>query len=301
MRFKFLSLFGLVLFLTACESVENNLEREVAKRVAMPAFMVERTIDTSLYDLNAWERMHTRDAPANIYIEGESVYSTTGAGSTDPKLKNPVALTLASRDKAKNVAYLNRPCSNVSQNCSFYVLGKYRFAREVIDSYHQALDNIKGVYDISEFNLIGYSGGANIAAIIAAERDDVASLRTVAGNLNHTLLSDIQGREYLTNSLNAVDYAAKLADMPQHHFIAAGDALIPPALYHSFRHAMGPSQCVHYSIVQDVDHVRGWVNHWPNLLTKSVKCFDVFEEGHQMPRGDIPLVPADSEPVKYSK
>ena len=161
-----------------------------------------------------------------------------------------------------------------------------RYSAEVIDSYHAALDEMKARYELSSFDIIGYGGGAQIAAYLASERTDVTSLRTVAGNLNHSFVSTERESTPITDtSLNAVDIAPRLSHIPQHHFIGGADDIITPGVYHSFRQAMGESSCVHYSLVQDAGHKRGWVEKWPELVAIEPNC--TFKSTNTAPDPDM--------------
>jgi hypothetical protein len=82
--------------------------------------------------------------------------------------------------------------------------------------------------------------------------------------------------------------APSLANTPQHHFVGIGDEIAPASVYHSFRQAMGESECVHYTVVQDADHQRGWVEKWPELLKSPIDC-------------PPPYVPAPLPPLPPSK
>lgn len=266
------SLLVAPVFLSGCAGIAEM--REItAERIARPAFMTERRLESNNMDFQVWERMHQREAPANLYIEGDG---WAARGALDPTPKNPVALHLASRDKSQNLVYLSRPCQyKESQNhktCAPDLWKNRRFSPEVIAAYNAALDDIKTRYDITEFNIIGYDGGANIAASLASTRDDVASLRTVAGALVPDLVYDTKSQPLDADSIKADDFAPSLATMPQHHFVGAGDNIVPASVYHSFRQSMGASNCVHYTFVQDADHTRGWVEKWPDLLNATTTC-----------------------------
>lgn len=282
------TLMGAAMAPVACTSVTNEYDEITAERIARPAFMVERKIETGGMDFQAWERMHQRYAPANLYIEGDG-----DAGDTmDPTPGNPVALHLASRDKAENLAYISRPCqfreSADHDACSEKFWSTRRFSPEVLAAYNEVLDDIKTRYDISEFNLIGYDGGANIAAALASTRKDVASLRTVAGDLVPDMVLDPKKHPIDADSIRANTIAPSLATVPQHHFIGIGDEITPPSVYHSFRQSMGESSCIHYTVVQDADHTRGWVEKWPDLLKSPIEC-------------PPPYVPAPLPPLPPSK
>lgn len=281
-----LSLFAL----TAC-GLETDLKQQSASQIARPAFMVERSISAGMFQLKAWERMHTRDTTATIYIEGDSINQIdTKAGLISSNFPNinstpdmPLGIYLASRDKSENLAYLARPCQYIKmpeeKGCSSAYWQEKRFTPEVMNAYESALNDIKARYDITGFHIVGYDGGANIAAVLAAKRSDILSLRTVAGNLNPDFATDHSNHKTLaSNSVLAVDYATMLSHVPQHHFIGAADGVITPGVYHSYRQMLGLSDCVSYSLVQDADHSRGWVEKWPELLSIQPQCAVVHND-----------------------
>jgi dienelactone hydrolase len=255
------------------------LSEEIRDRIAAPAWMVERHIPAGPFALTAFERMHTHDAPANIYIEGDGkAWVSRREISLDPTPVNPVGLHLASKDAAENLAYIARPCQytkllDTSKPCDSAYWTNRRFSPEVIDAYNEALDDIKARYDITGFNLIGYSGGGTVAALLAAQREDVLSLRTVAGNLDHQAHSAHHNVSYLDGSQNPPDYAARLSAVPQMHFIGGQDTIVPPLILESYLQALGPaSPCVHYSLIQQASHDTGWVDKWPDLLKVMPTC-----------------------------
>src|SRR5688572_2970340 len=93
--------FILALVLVAGASLgactKQFLSDEVADRIASPAWMAERNITAGSFSLKAFERMHKRYAPADIYIEGDGkAWVAKNEASSDPTPLNPVALHLAS-------------------------------------------------------------------------------------------------------------------------------------------------------------------------------------------------------------
>ena len=74
----------------------------------------------------------------------------------------------------------------------------------------------------------------------------------------------------MTESLNAVDFANDLRNVPQHHFIGGQDETIKPAVLHSYLQAMGNTPCVRHTLIQEAEHARGWVEKWPDLLKYEV-------------------------------
>lgn len=289
--------------LSACMTSSIQMRQEVARRIASPSWMVERTIPAGQFSLLAYERMHERNAPATIYIEGDGLaWLSKTEKSLDPTPKNPIALHLASRDKAENVGYLARPCqytgvTSDEGSCSHKYWGLHKFAPEVILAYDQALDEIKRRYNIEGFNLVGYSGGGTVAALLAAERDDILSLRTVAGNLDHDAHSAHHGVTPLSGSLNPVDYAAALSAVPQVHYVGALDEVVPRRVLESYLAKLASDRCVVVKEVGDADHEAGWVNQWPDLLQIKPACERVPVSYEYQPVPYEPAMQPPSPPV----
>lgn len=278
---KSLSSLALALMATtALLSCTNQpqMREEVAKRISAPAWMIEREITADPFVLTSYERMHENYAPATVYIEGDGLaWLSRNSASLDPTPTNPVALNLAAMDKSRNVAYIARPCqftkmADEATPCPMKYWTSERFAPEVLEATNAALDNMKRQYDITEFNLVGFSGGANIAALLAAKRSDVVSLRTVAGNLDHRTHSEYHKVSYLENSLNAMDVAGSLADMPQRHFVGGQDTIVPASLSAKFVQALGSDRCADITLIQEAEHEKGWADKWPELLKMPVAC-----------------------------
>jgi pimeloyl-ACP methyl ester carboxylesterase len=270
------------LTLGGCTATDNPVLRyDVAKRLAMPAWMIERPVQAGSFSLTAFERMHEYNAPANIYIEGDgmvwdySFATNKKTLSNDPTPANPVALHLATRDKAQNVAYLSRPCqylrSAQNDSCDSSYWTDRRFAGEVIDAYNRALDDIARRYDIDGFNLVGFDGGGTLALLLAAQRPDVLSVRTVAGVLDHKVQNRLL-EQPVANTPNPPDFAAKLRGVPQYHFFGGQDNVVQPAVAHSYLQAVGESNCVQSEFIQEAAHEEGWVDKWPELLARPVDC-----------------------------
>jgi hypothetical protein len=274
--------------MASCSSLPE-VRQVVAHNIASPAWLVERQIAAAPFSITAFERMHDHNAPADVYIEGDGLaWTSRNEASLDPTPTNPVALNLAAMDKARNVGYLARPCQfskmlDKNTACPAKYWTSQRFAPEVIDAMNAALDNMKAIYDITEFNLIGFSGGANVAALLAERRTDVASLRTVAGNLDHKTHSEFHKVSYLENSLNAIDDARKLADTPQRHFIGGQDKIVPPILSAKFVQAVGSDRCADITLIQEASHEESWADKWPELLKMPVAC--------KTPKAEPELVP----------
>lgn len=269
------------LFLSGCVNDVPMLKRESAQRIAMPVFMIPRTVPADPFTLKAFERVHQKYQPATLYIEGDGVpYATPDMTSLESSPTDPVGLRMAAQDGDTNVVYLARPCQYDQRymgkkDCPEKYTTTHRYAPEVIAAYNQALDNIKAYHDVTGFNIVGYDGGGAIAAILAAKRDDVLTLRTVAGNLDTRATSINNNVTFLTGSMNPVDFAPQLVSKPQRHFIGKLDAVTPPVVYNSYAQALaraGDASCNAVTLVDNADHMNGWTEQWQTLRTLPVAC-----------------------------
>ena len=127
--------------------------------------------------------------PTPVRIEGDGLaWLSRSQVSADPTPMQPVALELAMRQPGGAAAYLARPCQYVqgpdARNCATAWWTDRRFAPEVVTASSLAIDQLKLRFSAQRLVLVGYSGGGAIAALVAAQRHDVALLVTVAGNLD---------------------------------------------------------------------------------------------------------------------
>lgn len=268
--------FGLI-FLFLLASCASAPHKEEARDIALAAGFSEKHIVAAPFILTGYERVRIPDGNVHLYIEGDGhAWAGKSRPSQDPTPLDPLALKLAAQDSGSNVIYLARPCqysgSAIGHRCLQEYWTSHRFASEVIESMSQALDDIKARYGIKSFDLVGYSGGANIAALLAARRNDIASLRTVAGNLDHELLHRIHGVSQIPDSLNAKDEAEKIRHIPQHHFFGGKDKIVPPDIIDSFMKAAGNSACIRYTIVPEATHHDGWVGNWSEFMSMPIDC-----------------------------
>ncbi|MFH1158047.1 MAG: alpha/beta hydrolase [Pseudomonadota bacterium] len=253
-------------------------ERHVAAAgIALPSGMIERVIPAGIFNLTVWERVSRPGAPVNIYIEGDGLaWLGKRTKSMNPTPPDPLALRLAASDNADNVIYMTRPCQYTGWNgegaCPDLYWTNGRTAPEVIRAYQEALDNIKTLYHVTGFNLTGYSGGAAVAVLVAAERTDVLSLRTVAGNTDYATFSALHSVSPMEGSLDPVEAAPKVSHIPQLHFIGGKDTVVPIAVFNGWKRASGETPCVQSIVVPGNTHEKGWVEKWPELLDVPPVC-----------------------------
>ncbi|MBI1326278.1 MAG: alpha/beta hydrolase [Alphaproteobacteria bacterium] len=295
---RFILALAPLLVLVACAN-STLVRQESANHIGMPVQLYPEVIDAGNFRLQAYERIHAKGQPARIYIEGDGhAWQSKRVVSRDPTPMNPVALKLAAQDRVQNVIYLARPCQfpekteqiwtaynnpgekdiekgGLKEKCDQAYWTNKRVAPEVIASYQDALNYYRQEYNIPSFEIVGYSGGAAVAAILAAERSDITTLRTVAGNLDHTAFTTLHGVSPMSGSLNPTDYALDLVNVPQRHFVGQRDDIIPPSIYESYAQKFVDKSCLNVTLVERADHLEGMVEQWGALLELPVDCKSV--------------------------
>ena len=209
-----------------------------------------------------------------IYIEGDGrAWETRSRLSDDPTPSDPIALGLAAVDSFDRVAYVARPGqfpAPDSAECDPTYWSARRFAPEVVESFDKAIDILKKRSGAKNVELIGYSGGGAIAVLVAARRSDISSLRTVAGNLNPKALCSYHHVSQLDGSMDPLDAAQKVANIPQRHFVGSKDRTVPSSMAESFVKKEGDTNCESITIVDGVTHNGGWHERWKELLSISL-------------------------------
>lgn len=265
--------------LSSCGGATLEGRSDLANDVASGSQMRKATINADPFIITSYQKiLQPGTASARIYIEGDGLaWLSKSQPSLNPTPTDPFALKLAAKDNAPNVIYLARPCQFSGridgQLCEPKYWRSARYAPEVIRSYNDALNKIKVQYSLHNLELVGYSGGGTLAALLAANRNDVTSLRTVAGNLDHKEHSRVHGVSMLSDSLNPIDYTARLSAIPQYHFIGGEDDIVPQSIYQSYAKHFSDQRCLNYKIVPGKDHASdNWHSDWPALLNSRAVC-----------------------------
>jgi hypothetical protein len=263
----------LLALLSGCAGVDP---RRHADQIAADAGLSRSEVQTDLFRLVAYLRMLDPERPVHLYIEGDGLaWLSRSRLSADPTPQRAQGLELAAADRSANVVYLARPgqfIDHTRDSCSSAYWSDRRFADEVIRSMNQALDALVPQASTRGIHLIGYSGGAAAAVLIADRRHDIASLRTIAGNLAVEAVNDHHRVSPMPESLDPISVASHLADLPQIHFIGAGDTVIPPFVAAAFVKQAGRDDCIRIVEMAGATHGDGWTANWAGLLSLSPRC-----------------------------
>lgn len=258
----------------ACTSNDLALRRSQSSKLALDAGWSRTALDAGKFSLIAFTPPDiVQSNTLTIYIEGDGLaWIDPSTPSFDPTPINPIALRLALRDPNQSVAYLARPCQytrdSEQKNCNARYWTTHRFSTEVIEASNLAVDKLKARSGARQVRLIGYSGGGAVAALLAARRNDVAMLVTVAGNLDHLAWTNLHGITPLSGSLNAADYSRTLQSIPQQHYVGSNDTNITAAITRSYA-ARFQAPLPSVTVVPGYTHLCCWEDSWSTLVNQN--------------------------------
>ena len=261
----------LLLAVAGCASLPTPAERwQRADALAAEHGWIGLILESPSLPLMAY--VPTRVTPSEhvtIYIEGDGLaWLSAAQASFDPTPVNPLALRLALAQPEGNAVYLARPCQYLnarSTGCSVALWTNARFSAEVIAATNAAIDQLKQRVGAKRLTLVGYSGGGAVAALIAAKRQDIEQLVSVAGNLDHAQWTRYHRISPLTGSLNPADHIDALSRVHQWHLVGADDKVIPPDLAMAFADKFPPERRPQVHVEPGFDHHCCWVAQWPTL------------------------------------
>jgi hypothetical protein len=229
-----------------------------------------------VFDVQAFVPRDLRNAHRlTIYIEGDGLsWVDRDTPSFAPTPVDPIGFRLAVADAGGRSVHLARPCQYTKdaafKGCDPRYWGSHRFAPEVILAMDAAVQQLKNRYAADELVLVGYSGGAAVAALLAARRRDVVALVTVAGTLDTRLWTQALRVSPLHGSLDPKAVAPQLGQLPQWHFVGGKDQSVPRSVLTSFldsgsgqgrRDAAPPI----VETMPDFDHACCWARAWPDI------------------------------------
>ena len=264
-----LFLLGLAAALCGCASPGTRLEqlaRQQNHRLS--------TLSTAQFDLRvALPNAPQPDSRLRVYLEGDGrAWITATQSSLDPTPHDLLLARLALRDPRPSV-YLARPCQFIqSPGCAPRYWTHARFAQEIVDSLSEALDQLQQRHGNRDFELIGYSGGGALVLLLAAARDDIAQVQTLAGNLSPRRWTQRLELAPLHGSLEPLDFAERLRALPQRHLAGSEDQVVPASLLEEYAARLGPADCLELQRLAGVDHHAGWLERWRHWRDRPIEC-----------------------------
>ena len=268
-------LFILSAVISGCATMPMFMDRSSrAEYIASKAGFEKAYVRTSDFTLMTYQRLERPSENIRFYIEGDGrAWETKNRLSNDPTPSNPVALKLAAVDPSNNVIYIGRPGQFVPKGvslCDSVYWSSRRFSPEVVEALNDVIETLKIKAGASNVDLVGFSGGGALAVLVAAKRNDITSIRTIAGNLNSKALCKHHHVSPLAGSLDPIDYASAVKHISQRHFVGSKDKVVPEFIARSFVEREGDKNYDRVTIVKGVTHTKGWQERWKELLSLSL-------------------------------
>ena len=244
--------------------------RDLAYSIATKGHLQPVTFHTSTFDIQGYQRLTTTGDMLTVYLEGDgAAWKNRHTLATNPTPSEPTALSLATQDPADNVLYLARPCQYItSAACTSQYWSSHRYSPEIINAVSQAIDQSIQTRHNTTITLVGYSGGGVIAALVAATRDDVNQIITIAANLDIDNWAKLHHVTPLHGSDNPCEYSDKLQHIRQIHLVGEEDLIAPVSVTKSYMNCLPNPQLAQIIIIPKASHHANWPELWPAILLK---------------------------------
>ncbi|WP_425363675.1 alpha/beta hydrolase [Candidatus Tisiphia endosymbiont of Hybos culiciformis] len=260
-----------VLLSSCVSSFETRVEE--AEKLASINKFEKKLVKAGDFVITTYQRISDKDSPYVFYIEGDGSISIGRYAIADNPTPSKVMLfKLATLDTRPNIVYIARPCQytpvGLNPNCNQVYWTDKRMAEEVMESTNIVINSINNGKPAS---LVGFSGGGGIAILVAARNKHIKDIITIAGNLDIENFSKYHEVYALKKSLNPIDYAKKISNIPQLHLSGSKDAIVPSSIMHGYVKASS-SNCIQQKIFPDITHTKGWDKVWQDVLKINLTC-----------------------------
>jgi len=201
----------------------------------------------------------------NVYIGSDGTPWNFDVPAEDPTPRNPLTLRLMMQDPQPAIL-VGRPCYHglsASHGCNPSIWTSARYSRSVVRSMADVIERYVDGHSYVSINLIGYSGGGALAALVAAELDRIYTLITVAANLDTDAWTRYHKYEPLFASLNPANEAALATSIRQVHYFGALDSNVPMSTTDKY---FSENSTAERREIADFDHVCCWTRTWGSIL-----------------------------------
>lgn len=251
-----------IVFLCGCSSAGQQLERR-AETAGLERIRAESGQFPSLIYMQRPRAGTTPGARLLVFIEGDGIPWRNGREpSADPTTRQPIALEMLLRSPAP-AAYVTRPCYHGlhSDKCTVEQWTGARYSDEIVASMADTVREAQHLSGAKQVSLIGYSGGGVLAVLIAERLEHVASVVTVAANLDTEAWTEHHKYLPLSQSLNPSRSNHEHL-WPEWHLQGANDVTVPSATTAAYfaRYPQARRQTI-----EGYDHTCCWLRDWAQL------------------------------------
>lgn len=253
------------LFLAACAGLPDGRQR-IEQESARAGFV---RLDTGQGAQRLLALLHDagKDETLSIYIEGDgAAWPSRWRPPADPTPDGTLVFDMLLADPAPKRAYLARPCQyldpQVLADCPPESWTRDRFSDVAVAAMDAAVTALKRASSASHLRLVGHSGGGVMAMLLAARREDVAQVITVAAPLRLGAWTALHG----LSPLQGTDPDTLGRRWPSAvHFAGARDDVVPLDIVAGFARRSGGRLMAK----PDFDHDCCWSRDWPRLLEEA--------------------------------
>ncbi|WP_116807508.1 alpha/beta fold hydrolase [Steroidobacter cummioxidans] len=249
------------MLLSGCSSAGQRLDQR-ARAAGLEIVHVSAGAFPSIVYLKRSTAADHASEPLTVFLESDGIPWLGRAPSDDPTPRRPVALEMLMQAPSP-AAYVTRPCYNGlrSNKCNFELWTGARYSTEVVDSMVATVRDTQRRIGAERVALVGYSGGGALAVLIAERLENVASVVTVAANLDTDAWADHHEYLQLSQSLNPA-LSDRPHPWPELHLRGANDQVVPPATTARYFERYPQAR---QRTVEGFDHVCCWLRDWPTI------------------------------------
>jgi len=261
---KLLSALLLASALTGCTLNPTRNSTAIARRAGFESL----ALTGSGFAHAAYARLLPGEDELIVVIEGDGLPWIQGGRviSADPTPHRPIALQLALRTPG-SVLYLGRPCyfaAHSDPSCESRWWTSQRYAEAIVSSMCAAAQRFADAHQVKRMLLIGYSGGAVIAVLMAARMSRVSGVISIAGNLDVDAWTQHHGYLALAGSLNPAREPQLPPTLPQRYLVGDHDTNVPYETVSTYLRHVPPEDVWHF---ETFDHTCCWAREWPSLFS----------------------------------
>ncbi len=229
--------------------------------------------------ITTYQKISNPYASYVFYIEGDgAAFNGKYQVSHNPTPKRQDFLKLAILDERPNVVYVARPCQytpmSMNPKCNNSYWTHKRMSEDSVEAINDVINTINDKK--KPFSLVGFSGGGGMAVLVAARNPLVKDILTISANLDHVAFTKHHNVTPMVGSLNPIDYAMSIKEIPQIHVSGGKDKTIPVFIADKYVE-ISNSPCVKQKIIPEQAHSRNWNYIWPYLLDIPITCDSISE------------------------
>jgi hypothetical protein len=269
---RFLTAILIITLNCSCTYKTTQHITNKAIAIAFESGLMPKIYKTKNFSIFTLKKITDPKKNLRVYIESDGkAFVTKRSPSLNPTPTSYFLINLIGEDDSSNILYVARPCQYQVSNQGFCSTNKYwttnRFAPEVIQNMNEILANFSDY----KIEIIGYSGGGQIAKHLTLLNKNIINLRTIAGNIDQEEFAKIHNVPQLNDDWSEADLS-RISKVAQIHFVGDDDEVVPIIIAQKYLQKLTNKNCSKITQVKKVSHLEGWKVRWKELLEEKFKC-----------------------------